>query len=72
MSQPKQPNKWLQLITIPFQMGFIIFIFHYIGEYLDTKNNTAYYNNIFVILGVFLSLYYVIRQIERINKNNEN
>lgn len=71
MNNPKkQPNnKWLQLITIPFQMGFVIFIFHYLGQYLDERNNTDYYVKILTLVGVFLSLYYVIKQVVQLNKD---
>lgn len=69
-SQKKQPNnKWMQLITIPFQMGFVIFIFHYLGQYLDERNNTDYYVKILTLVGVFLSLYYVIKQVVQLNKD---
>lgn len=71
MSNPKkQPNnKWMQLITIPFQMGFVIFIFHYLGQYLDKKNETDYYVKVLTMVGVFLSLYYVIKQVNQLNKD---
>lgn len=70
MNNPKkQPNKWLQFITIPFQMGFIIFIFHYFGQYLDEKNNTTYYNKVITLTGVFLSLYYVIKRVTQLSKD---
>ncbi len=68
-NQKKQPNKWLQLITIPFQMGFVIFIFNYLGQYLDKKNETDYYVTVLTMVGVFLSLYYVIMQVNQLNKD---
>ena len=30
-------NKWLALINIPIQMGAIIFLFSYLGNWLDEK-----------------------------------
>lgn len=68
-NQKKQPNKWLQLIAIPFQMGFVIFIFNYLGQYLDEKNETDYYVTVLTMVGVFLSLYYVIMQVNQLNKD---
>lgn len=68
-NQKKQPNKWLQLIAIPFQMGFVIFIFNYLGQYLDKKNETDYYVTVLTMVGVFLSLYYVIMQVNQLNKD---
>ena len=64
-------NKWLALINIPIQMGAIIFGFFYLGKWLD-KNYTherLYYYKIFVMIGVFLALYNVYRQVNDINKN---
>ncbi|WP_264566096.1 AtpZ/AtpI family protein [Flavobacterium sp. N3904] len=64
-------NKWLALINIPIQMGVIIFLFSYLGNWLDTNhpNTKVYYVKILVMVGVFLALYNVIRQVNEINKN---
>lgn len=70
MNNPKkQPNKWMQLITIPFQMGFVIFIFHYFGQYLDERNQTDYLVEILTLVGVFISLYFVIKQVTQLNQD---
>jgi Putative F0F1-ATPase subunit Ca2+/Mg2+ transporter len=67
----KQFNKWLALINIPIQMGAIIFLFSYFGNWLDEKhpNPKVYYTKILVLIGVFLALYNVIRQVNQINKS---
>jgi membrane protein insertase Oxa1/YidC/SpoIIIJ len=64
-------NKWLALINIPIQMGVIIFLFSYLGSWLDENhpNPKVYYVKILVMVGVFLALYNVIRQVNGINKN---
>jgi uncharacterized membrane protein YfcA len=74
----KKPNKknsakWLALINIPIQMGVIIFLFAYLGDWLDEKHPhpKIYYNKIFVMIGVFLALYNVIRQVNEINKDKD-
>lgn len=66
----KRPNKWLALINIPIQMGVIIFLFSYLGDWLDENhpNPKVYYNKILVMVGVALALYNVIRQVKEINK----
>lgn len=70
-SPKKQPNKWLQLINIPFQMGVTIFVFNLIGDWLDKKylNTNKLLATIFTLLGVFVALYNVVAQVNNINKN---
>ncbi len=67
----KQSSKWLALINIPIQMGVIIFLFAYLGNWLDENHPSpkVYYNKILVMVGVVLALYNVIRQVNEINKN---
>ncbi len=69
----KPLNSWIQLISIPIQMGSIIFIFAKIGMYLDEEfpNDSNMWFLIFTLLGVALSLYNVIRQVNRINSQTK-
>ncbi len=67
----KPLNKWIQLISIPAQMGMVIFLFAYLGQYLDEKYQSENYIKIFTILGVFLAMYNVIRQVNQLNKNEK-
>jgi len=69
----KQPNKWLQLISIPVQMGVVIFLFAYLGTFLDENypNKNINYKTPMLLIGVFLALYNVNRQVNQINKNDE-
>lgn len=65
-----QRNKWIALINIPIQMGAIIFLFSYLGTWLDENHPSekVYYNKILVMVGVVIALYNVIRQVNEINK----
>lgn len=67
----RKPNKWLALINIPIQMGVLIFLFAYLGHWLDENHPSpeVYYVKILVIVGVFLAMYNVYRQVNEINKN---
>jgi hypothetical protein len=67
----KQASKWIALINIPIQMGVIIFLFSYGGNWLDENfpNPKVFYNKILVMVGVLLALYNVIRQVNEINKS---
>lgn len=67
----KQTSKWIALINIPIQMGVIIFLFSYLGNWLDENHPSPklYYNKILIMIGVALALYNVIRQVKEINKS---
>ena len=64
-------QKWLGLINIPFQMGIIIYLFYKLGFWLDANyvNPKVYYFKIFTLLGVFIALYNVYRQVTALGKN---
>jgi uncharacterized membrane protein YfcA len=66
----KERNKWMILLSIPMQMGATIFLFSWFGSWLDEKyhNIKNTYQMIFTLVGVFLSLYYVIKQVNQLNK----
>jgi len=51
-------------------MGIIIVGFAWLGTWLDEKypNENNIYNIIFTMLGVFIALYNVIRQVNQLNK----
>ena len=68
----KTNNKWLALINIPIQMGAIIFLFSYFGDWLDEKYPNIH--NVFVkiltLLGVAIAFYNINRQLKDINKSS--
>ena len=73
--EPKKKNsgKWMALINIPIQMGAIIFAFSYLGNWLDENHPhpKVYYVKVLVVVGVFLALYNVMRQVNEIDKSSE-
>lgn len=73
-SSKKQRNKWISLINIPIQMGIIIFVFAYAGQWLDDKypNPNRVYTKIITLTGVFFALYNVYRQVNELGKSEEN
>jgi Putative F0F1-ATPase subunit Ca2+/Mg2+ transporter len=72
-NKKKRPNKWLALINIPIQMGVIIFLFSYLGNYLDAKfiNQHNIYVKIATLLGVAIAFYNLNRQLKDINSSDE-
>ena len=72
-NQKKQTsNKWLAFINIPIQMGAIIFLFSYLGNWLD--GNYPNSHNVFVkistLVGVAIAFYNINRQLKDINKSS--
>lgn len=65
----KQPNKFLALIGIAFQMGATIYLMAYLGKWLDVKypKDFKLFTMIFTILGVLISLYAINKQLQKIN-----
>ena len=49
----------------------IIFAFSYLGSWLDEKykNSSEIYFKVLTLLGVFVAIFQVIRQVNQINKN---
>ena len=68
----KVRNKWLALINIPVQMGIIVFLFAYLGRWLDGKYSNPH--NLFVkistLVGVAIAFYNLNRQLKEINKSD--
>lgn len=69
--KPKSPLKnWVVLTGMAFQMGVIIALGVLFGLWLDGKfpNGNKAYTIIFSLLGVFVALYSVIKQVNDLNK----
>lgn len=51
-------------------MGVVIFVFAYLGQFLDEYlgNNNKSNTKIFVVIGVFLALYTVFQQVNQLNE----
>ena len=79
MTVKKEPknsnvNKWLLFMGIPFQLGIVIFLFTYLGIWVDgkyTHGTTPWFTIGLSLFSVFVGLYNVIRQVNNINKNNK-
>jgi F0F1-type ATP synthase assembly protein I len=69
----KKPGKQLKnaavLMGIAIQMGVTIYLFVLLGKFLDTKYSSGdkLYIIVMTLLGVAISLYAVIKQVNRIN-----
>jgi len=70
----KQANKWLVFMNIPFQMGLIIFLGVVLGQWLDEKFKIegSVLTIVFSLLAVFVALYNVIRQVNKMSNDKKN
>lgn len=70
----KKRNKWLALVNIPVQMGVIVFVFAYGGNWLDKKypNSHNIYVKILTLVGVAVAFYNINRQLREINKADDS
>jgi membrane protein DedA with SNARE-associated domain len=69
----KQLNKAFALTGVAAQMGITIFLGAYLGKYLDVKfpADKKWFTMILVIVAVIISLYNVIKQLDRINEKHD-
>jgi len=67
----KKINKWIVFTSMPIQMGVTIYLFYWVGTWLDNKYAIAGELGMkgLTLLGVVVSLYQFIRQANQINKN---
>jgi F0F1-type ATP synthase assembly protein I len=72
-SNKKQANKWLVFMNIPFQMGLIIFLGVMFGQWLDEKFKIegSILTIVFSLLAVFIALYNVIRQVNKMSNDKK-
>ncbi len=66
----KKPLKnWAVLSGIAIQMGATIFVFAWVGQWLDEKypSNKEWFTILFVLLGVAVAIFTVLRQLKRLN-----
>ncbi len=76
MMDEKKKNslpKFARLSGIGIQMGITIFLGAYFGKFLDEKfpSNKKWFTIAFTLLAVAFSLYNVLRQVNKINDEDE-
>ncbi|WP_438972561.1 AtpZ/AtpI family protein [Polaribacter sp.] len=64
----KKPlHKALQLSGAGLQMGATIYLGYLLGKWLDAKFQTTYLEQSITLLAVFLAMYSLIKQAQKIN-----
>ncbi|MBL4707872.1 MAG: AtpZ/AtpI family protein [Flavobacteriales bacterium] len=72
-TKKKQP-KFIALSGIGLQMGLTIYLFSYLGKFLDNKFSpeTEYWTIGLILLGVVVSFYNLLRQVNKINDQEKH
>jgi len=70
----KPLNKFARLSGIGIQMGVTVFLGAYLGKFLDNKypSDKKWFTIGLTILAVAISLYNVLRQVNKINQEDDN
>lgn len=66
-SQKKPLNKAMQLSGAGLQMGLTIYFGFLLGEWLDVKFKTSFLTETITLLAIFLAMYSLIKQANKIN-----
>ena len=66
-AQKKPLNKAIQLSGAGLQMGLTIYLGFLLGEWLDTKFETTFLTETTTLVAIFLAMYSLIKQANKIN-----
>ncbi|ANH59600.1 AtpZ/AtpI family protein [Dokdonia donghaensis] len=61
-------KNWARFSTIALQMGVTIYLGNLLGVWLDQKFETTYLEKTVTLFAIFLSIYFVIKGVMRLNK----
>lgn len=69
----RQRNKWLTLLSMPIQMGAVIYFFAKLGGWLDSEypNSHNIYVKVVTLVGIALAFYNLNRQLKDINESDK-
>ncbi len=69
----KPLNQWIVLSSIAFQMGGTLLVMAWLGGKVDDKFDfqKPWWTITFVIFGVIISLYSVLKQLKKLNQQQE-
>lgn len=73
--EPKKPkkalNNALKLSGAGMQMGLTIFACNWLGNYLDVQYQKTFWETTLTLLGIFASMYLMIKQVLQITNDDE-
>lgn len=70
-SQKKPLNKALRFTGAGLQMGVTIYLFNWLGKWLDQKYAKDFLETSCTLFAIFASMYAIIRQVLKISNDND-
>lgn len=68
----KKPlNNFLRFTGAGLQMGLTIYMFNWLGKWLDNTYEKDFIETLLTLLAIFASMYLIIRQVIEVSKNND-
>jgi uncharacterized membrane protein YfcA len=67
----KQPNKFLRFTSLGLQIGITIWLGNELGNWVDRRYGTEYFEPIITLFSIFISLYLVISQVIKLSKDDD-
>ncbi|MDN3491617.1 AtpZ/AtpI family protein [Winogradskyella bathintestinalis] len=61
----------MRFTAVAFQMGGTIFLGNYLGQWLDAKYSTDFWETTITLISVLLSMYLVISQVIKMSKEDD-
>ena len=73
-SSARKSNLYIRFSSVGIQMGAVIFLFTWLGVYLDDyfKNKTPWLTIVFSLVGVIGSLFLIIREVTKLNQSDDS
>ena len=73
-SSQRKTNLYVKFSSIGIQMGMVIFLFTWLGDYLDDvfKYKTPWFTIVLSLMGVIGSMALIIRAVIKLNKRNDS
>ena len=71
LPKKKPLNNFLRFTGAGLQMGLTIYMFNWLGKWLDKTYQKDFFETLLTLLAIFSSMYLIIRQVIEVSKNND-
>ena len=71
LPKKKPLNNFLRFTGAGLQMGLTIYLFNWLGKWLDITYHKDYIETLLTLFAIFTSMYLIIKQVIAVSKNND-